>query len=538
MIDPETGEIREPEDPEIDPEKFEQYRDQIEERDVTPGDFGRIAAQTAKQVILQRIREAERDMMFEEYRDRVGELITGIVQQSDSRYTLVQLRERVEALLPKSEQIDAERYEHSGRIKAVIKEVSRLDQGPVASSSPAATPSSSRSCSSWRCPRSPTASWRSPTSRASPATARRSRSSPTPTAWTPSGRASARAAPASGWSSPSCAARRSTSSPSTTSRPGSSPRRCRPPACARCWSTTRAKQATVIVPDDQLSLAIGREGQNARLAARLTGWRVDIRSETEFSAEEAEHGYDEEEVSGRCAAIMSNGRRCPNASLPGSRYCGLDSHQALRRFDTDKVAVLSGLDVTEIAALADPSAPTKTWPRSSIARPPLRPTPPAEPAADEPPPSDEPAAAETAAEAAPLPDAAPEPVAAEEPGVAADDPSRPRICRPKRPWRRTPLRARRAAGRGRARGGPGRRGRGMAREPLRRCVGCGRSAPKRELARLVARDGVVVPRSRRPTLPVAAPTCMPTPDCAARGLRPRPLARALRTTRDRPRSSS
>jgi len=57
----------------------------------------------------------------------------------------------------------------------------------------------------------------------------------------------------------------------------------------------------VIVPDDQLSLAIGREGQNARLAARLTGWRVDIRSETEFAAEEAEHGYEEEEVQGRCA---------------------------------------------------------------------------------------------------------------------------------------------------------------------------------------------------------------------------------------------
>ena len=58
------------------------------------------------------------------------------------------------------------------------------------------------------------------------------------------------------------------------------------------------KQATVIVPDDQLSLAIGREGQNARLAARLTGWRIDIRSETEFAAEEAEHGYEEEETSG------------------------------------------------------------------------------------------------------------------------------------------------------------------------------------------------------------------------------------------------
>ena len=126
--------------PEIDPAKFEEYKDQIDERDVTPGDFGRIAAQTAKQVILQRIREAERDMMFEEYRDRVGELITGIVQQSDSRYTLVQLRERVEALLPKSEQRRA-RLRPLPRIKAVIKEVSPSTKGPSTSSSAAATPS-------------------------------------------------------------------------------------------------------------------------------------------------------------------------------------------------------------------------------------------------------------------------------------------------------------------------------------------------------------------------------------------------------------
>ena len=122
-VDPETGEVIIPEAPDIDPARLAEFEDQIETRDVTPHDFGRIAAQTAKQVILQRIREAERDMMFEEYRDRVGELITGIVQQSDSRYTLVQLRERVEALLPKSEQVDGERYDHSQRIKAVIKEV-------------------------------------------------------------------------------------------------------------------------------------------------------------------------------------------------------------------------------------------------------------------------------------------------------------------------------------------------------------------------------------------------------------------------------
>ena len=78
------------------------------------------------------------------------------------------------------------------------------------------------------------------------------------------------------------------------------------------------RQATVIVPDDQLSLAIGREGQNARLAARLTGWRVDIRSETEFAKEEQDSGYEEEEVGGRCAAILAQ-----RPALPERRAAGL-----------------------------------------------------------------------------------------------------------------------------------------------------------------------------------------------------------------------
>jgi N utilization substance protein A len=91
-----------------------------------------------------------------------------------------------------------------------------------------------------------------------------------------------------------------------------------------------AKQATVVVPDDQLSLAIGREGQNARLAARLTGWRIDIRSETDFAQEESEGGYEgEAQESGRCAAILTSGRRCPNSPLPGSKFCGLPAHQEL-----------------------------------------------------------------------------------------------------------------------------------------------------------------------------------------------------------------
>jgi N utilization substance protein A len=117
------------------------------------------------------------------------------------------------------------------------------------------------------------------------------------------------------------------------------------------------RQATVIVPDDQLSLAIGRDGQNARLAARLTGWRVDIKSETDFASEEQDIEFEgEEQFDGRCMAVLSNGRRCPNAALPGSTYCGLPQHQALARFETSQVAVLATVSETEVAILADPDA--------------------------------------------------------------------------------------------------------------------------------------------------------------------------------------
>jgi N utilization substance protein A len=93
------------------------------------------------------------------------------------------------------------------------------------------------------------------------------------------------------------------------------------------------REATVVVPDDQLALAIGKDGLNARLAARLTGWKVDIQSDTEFAQAEAEAAFagedDTQEFSGRCSALLSNGKRCPNAALPGSHYCGVPAHQAL-----------------------------------------------------------------------------------------------------------------------------------------------------------------------------------------------------------------
>jgi N utilization substance protein A len=93
-----------------------------------------------------------------------------------------------------------------------------------------------------------------------------------------------------------------------------------------------SREATVVVPDDQLALAIGKEGLNARLAARLTGWKIDIQSESEFARAEADAAYggaDDQEFTGRCAAILSNGKRCPNASLPSSRFCGVPAHQEL-----------------------------------------------------------------------------------------------------------------------------------------------------------------------------------------------------------------
>jgi N utilization substance protein A len=112
-----------------------------------------------------------------------------------------------------------------------------------------------------------------------------------------------------------------------------------------------SRDATVVVPDDQLALAIGKEGLNARLAARLTGWKVDIKSDTEFAQEEAEAAFAGEDdgdgdFSGRCAALLSNGKRCPNAALPGSKYCGVPAHQALA---TDPTAGAS----VAVAAVAD-----------------------------------------------------------------------------------------------------------------------------------------------------------------------------------------
>jgi N utilization substance protein A len=111
-----------------------------------------------------------------------------------------------------------------------------------------------------------------------------------------------------------------------------------------------SRDATVVVPDDQLALAIGKEGLNARLAARLTGWKVDIKSDTEFAQEEAEAAFagaddGDGDFSGRCSALLSNGKRCPNAALPGSKYCGVPAHQALASDPTAGATIETATEV-------------------------------------------------------------------------------------------------------------------------------------------------------------------------------------------------
>lgn len=357
--DPETGDLVEPEDPEIDPAKFEQYRDQIEEIDDTPEDFGRIAAQSAKQVMLQRIREAERDLMYEEYKDRVGELVTGIVQQTDSRYTLVQLRERVEALLPKSEQVDGERYDHGSRIRAVITEVTPQAKGPSIIVSrrdgelikqlfelevPEIADGLVEIANVAREP-----GYRSKIAVVSYA------DGVDPVGACVGPRGSRVRMVVSELRGEKIDIIPYNDEPARFVAKALSPARVR-----EVLVDDESRQATVIVPDDQLSLAIGREGQNARLAARLTGWRIDIKSETDFAqgAATQDDGDEEQELGGRCIAIGLGGRRCPNEALPGSPFCGLPKHQALSRFTTSYVAILDPLSEQEVADLSDPD---KTW---------------------------------------------------------------------------------------------------------------------------------------------------------------------------------
>ena len=280
IIDPDSGDFRV-----MAQELDEEGEPTGPELDATPDDFSRVAAQTVKQVMNQRIREAEREMKYDEYAGREGDIVTGIIQQSDSRYTLLDLG-RVEALLPQAEQVPYERPEPNARVKAYIVEVRKTAKGPQIV-----------------------------VSRTHPGLIKRLFELEVPEiadgvveikacAREPGARTKIAVLSNDGNVDPvgACVGARGarvrmvvnelrgekidivpfSDDPADFVKKALSPAKVKE---VRIHEDTGV--AEVIVPDYQLSLAIGKEGQNARLAARLTGWRVDIKSETQLAEEEA-----------------------------------------------------------------------------------------------------------------------------------------------------------------------------------------------------------------------------------------------------------
>ncbi len=333
----------------------------VKREDVTPEGFGRIAAQTAKQVILQRIREEERRMMYDEYIDRVTEVVTGIVQQAGDRNNVLVDLGKVEALLPRSEQVDGERYEQGSRIKAVITEVRSGTKGPQVILS-RRDPELIKTLFELEVPEIADGLVeirgvaREPGYRSKIAVESHAQGvDPVGACVGPRGsRVRMVVSELRGekidiipWNP----------EPARFVAKALSPARVR-----EVYLDDEAREATVVTPDDQLALAIGKEGMNARLAARLTGWKIDIQSDTEFAQAEAEAAFGggepgAEDFSGRCAAILANGKRCPNATLPGSKYCGVPAHQELALHDSDDEELVVTEDEPGLEALADTMEP-------------------------------------------------------------------------------------------------------------------------------------------------------------------------------------
>jgi transcription termination/antitermination protein NusA len=358
VVEPEWPEGGPPEDyvppaPEIDWTAYDE--DELEEVDVSTDNFGRIAAQTAKQVVLQRIREAEREMMFDEYVDRVGDVVTGIIQQSDSRYTLVDLG-RVEALLPESEQVRGERYDHGARVKAVIVDVRHSTKGPQVIVSRRSdelikrlfeleVPEMADGLVEIRAV-AREAGWRSKIAVISKA------QGVDPVGACVGPRGSRVRMVVSELRGEKIDIIPFNDEPARFVAKALSPARVR-----EVLVDDENRQATVIVPDDQLSLAIGKEGMNARLAARLTGWRIDIKSESTFALEEsaAEFGGTGQGELQRCAALLRNGKRCVNAAVPGTRYCSLPAHARLAEMEAEGIEIAPDQAVGIAGAEATPA---------------------------------------------------------------------------------------------------------------------------------------------------------------------------------------
>lgn len=251
----------------------------IIEEEVTPRNFGRIAAQAAKQVVTQRVREAERDVIYEEYIDREEDVITGIVQRVDGNNVFVDLG-KVEAKLSKIDQIPSEEYKVHDRIKVYITKVTKTGKGPQVSIS-RSHPGLLKRLFEMEVPEiyDGTVEIKSIAREAGERSkiavyASNPEVDPVGSCVGPKGqRVQAVVNELNGekidiveWSDDPVVYVSNALSPSKV---------------IDVLVDEAENQTTVIVPDDQLSLAIGKKGQNARLAAKLTGWKIDIKSESE-----------------------------------------------------------------------------------------------------------------------------------------------------------------------------------------------------------------------------------------------------------------
>lgn len=260
-----------------------QYQlDDIIDMEVTPKDFGRIAAQTAKQVVTQRIREAERGIIFNEFIDREEDIITGIVQRQDSRFIYVDLG-KAEALLPINEKMESDRLKHGDRVKAFITKVEKTTKGPQIMLS-RTHPGLLKRLFELEVPEiydgvveiKSVAREAGDRSKIAVYSAN-SDVDPVGACVGPKGvRVQTIVEELKGekidivqWSE----------DPKTFVANALSPSKV-----VHVTVKEVDKMTQVIVPDYQLSLAIGKKGQNARLAAKLTGWKIDIKNETDAKA--------------------------------------------------------------------------------------------------------------------------------------------------------------------------------------------------------------------------------------------------------------
>ncbi len=264
---------------------------EIVEIPVPMDDFGtgRIAAQTAKQVIVQKIREAERGMIYSEFADREGDIITGMVQRVDPRNVVVEIN-HVEAFLPSHEQIPNERYMVGSRIKCYVFEVKKLQRGSTTIQLSRTHPNLLRKLLELEVPeiKSGLVEIKAISREAG------SRSKVAVYSHDPNVDPVGACVGAKGARIQSIVNELSNEKidiiPWSENNAEYVANALSPARPTKVIPDILTKVATVIVPTTQLSLAIGREGQNARLAAKLTGWKVDIKSEAQME-ESGDYGF-------------------------------------------------------------------------------------------------------------------------------------------------------------------------------------------------------------------------------------------------------